>query len=84
MPLMSRRASVPFDSEVRIRGCRRGCELRNRDTRPGQDKEAGAEGNRRTLSPVRGVAQAAAGAAFGTAALRAVAPSGDVLTFTRE
>jgi len=46
--------------------------------RPGQDKEAGAEGNRRTLSPVRGVAQAAAGAAFGTAALRAGAPSGDV------
>ena len=37
---------------------------------PGQDKEAGAEGNRRTLSPVRGVAQAAAGAAFGSAALR--------------
>jgi hypothetical protein len=52
--------------------------------RPGQDKEAGAEGNRRTLSPVRGVAQAAAGAAFGSAALRAVAPSGDVLAFTRE
>jgi hypothetical protein len=50
----------------------------------GQDKEAGAEGNRRTLSPVRGVAQAAAGAAFGSAALRAVAPSGDVLAFTRE
>jgi hypothetical protein len=47
--------------------------------RPGEDKEAGAEGNRRTLSPVRGVAQAAAGATFGCAALRAGAPSGDVL-----
>lgn len=46
-----------------------------------QDKEAGAEGNRRTLSPARGVAQAAAGAAFGSAGF---APSGDVLQLTRE
>ena len=52
---------------------------------PGQDKEAGAEGNRRTLSPVRGVAQAAAGAAFGSrGASRGRAVRVMCATFTRE
>jgi len=52
--------------------------------RPGQDREAGAEGNRRTLSPVRGVAQAAASAAFGSAALRGRRRPVMCSTFTRE
>jgi len=45
-----------------------GCELRNRDTRPGEDKEAGVEGNLRALSLAGSVGQAAAGAVFGWAA----------------